>query len=83
MELETLSTQEQFDELIEQGDKLKIQDFLNAQNISDVANSSWKMRIMNRRSFRVCLLIAPQAHLRFLISPCKSELFNRSPNKNC
>ncbi len=36
-ELENLSLQDQFEELIRNGDKLRIQEFLNNQNISDVA----------------------------------------------
>lgn len=38
LELEQPSIQEQFEELIAKEDKLAIQDFLNDQNISDVAN---------------------------------------------
>lgn len=37
METEELSLQEQFEEIIREDDKLKIQEFLNSQNISDVA----------------------------------------------
>ena len=36
-ELETLSIQEQFDAIIHQEDKIRIREFLNNQNISDVA----------------------------------------------
>src|SRR5690606_37724647 len=38
LELEPLTIQEQFEEVIKQGDNLAIKDFLNHQNISDVAD---------------------------------------------
>lgn len=38
LELEEISLQQKFEEVIASEDKLKIQDFLNHQNISDVAN---------------------------------------------
>jgi magnesium transporter len=38
MELESLSLQEKFEEVISRDDKLEIQDFLNNQNISDVCD---------------------------------------------
>lgn len=38
LELEPLTIQEQFEEVINQGDTLAIRDFLNHQNISDVAD---------------------------------------------
>lgn len=38
MELENLSIQDQFEEVISRDDKLEIQDFLNSQNISDVCD---------------------------------------------
>ena len=37
MELEQISLQEQFEQIIITDDKLEIRDFLNHQNISDVA----------------------------------------------
>lgn len=37
LELESLSIQEQFEEIIATEDKLQIREFLNDQNISDVA----------------------------------------------
>jgi magnesium transporter len=37
MELEEISLQQKFDEVIASENKLQIQDFLNHQNISDVA----------------------------------------------
>ena len=38
LELEEISIQAQFEEVISSEDKLKIKEFLNHQNISDVAN---------------------------------------------
>ena len=38
LELEEISIQQQFEEVIASEDKLEIQEFLNHQNISDVAN---------------------------------------------
>ena len=38
LELEEISIQQQFKEVIASEDKLQIQDFLNNQNISDVAD---------------------------------------------
>ena len=38
IDIESLSLQEQFEEVIREDNKLRIQDFLNSQNISDVAD---------------------------------------------
>lgn len=51
LELEEISLQQKFEEVIASEDKLKIQDFLNHQNISDVAdliydNEDYESRIM-------------------------------------
>jgi magnesium transporter len=38
IDIQSLSLQEQFEEIIREDNKLRIQDFLNSQNISDVAD---------------------------------------------
>ncbi len=38
IDIQSLSLQEQFEEVIREDNKLRIQDFLNSQNISDVAD---------------------------------------------
>ena len=50
LELEEISLQQRFEEVIATEDKLQIKEFLNHQNISDVAELSMKMKIMKHRS---------------------------------
>src|SRR4249920_1141134 len=91
MELEQLSLQDQFEEVISRDDKLEIHEFLNSQNISDVAelisnNEDYAEQIISTLSlnraagtFKI-LEVAEQKHIIQALPPLKTaELLNSLP----
>ena len=91
VELEDISMQQKFEELIAAGDKLGIQDFLNNQNISDVAelmdeNEAYESQIIGNLSihraasvFKI-LELSTQKRIIKALPPFKTaELLNELP----
>jgi magnesium transporter len=56
-ELQTMNIQEQFEEVVRTGDELQIQDFLDSQNISDVADL-----ISNNEEYEVQIISSLSVH---------------------
>jgi magnesium transporter len=91
LELENISLQQQFDEVIASEDKLAIQDFLNNQNISDVAdlideNPEFESQIISHMSIHRAVSVfkilefALQKRIIESLPPFKSaELLNELP----
>jgi hypothetical protein len=65
-EIEELPLAEQFEQLIQSGDKLSIAEFLNDQNISDVAELM-NFPITKRKSLPIWPFTALPVCLRYLI----------------
>jgi magnesium transporter len=90
-ELEEISLQQQFEEIIASEDKLKIQDFLNHQNISDVAdliydNDDFEGQIISHLSihraasvFKILELPAQKRIIKNLPAFKTAELLNELP----
>ena len=91
MELENLSLQEKFEEVIERDDMLYIKEFLNSQNISDVMeliynNTEYEVQIISNLSanraastFKI-LDVANQKKIIQSLAPIKTaELLNALP----
>lgn len=90
-ELDEISIQEQFEEVIASEDKLAIQDFLNDQNISDVAdliyeNEDYETQIISLLSihrassvFKILELSAQKRIIKNLPSIKTTELLNELP----
>lgn len=91
IELEQISIQNQFEQLIETENKLQIRDFLNNQNISDVANLIYEnedyetqiianMAIHRASSvFKILDLSAQKRIIKYLPSAKTAELLNELP----
>ena len=91
LEMDEISLQEQFEEIIASEDKLAIQDFLNDQNISDVANliydnPDYESQIISHLSIHraagVFKILDPAEQKRIIenLPPFKSaELLNELP----
>lgn len=91
LEQEEISLQEQFEEVIASEDKLKIQDFLNHQNISDVAeliyeNDEFEVQIIAHLSihraasvFKILELPAQKRIIKNLPPFKTAELLNELP----
>ena len=91
LEMDEISLQEQFEEIIASEDKLAIQDFLNDQNISDVANliydnTDYESQIISHLSIHraagVFKILDPAEQKRIIenLPPFKSaELLNELP----
>lgn len=91
MELEQISIQDQFEQLIKTENKLSIRDFLNNQNISDVANLIYEnedyetqiianMAIHRASSvFKILDLSAQKRIIKNLLSAKTAELLNELP----
>ena len=91
MELKQISIQDQFEQLIKTENKLSIRDFLNNQNISDVANLIYEnedyetqiianMAIHRASSvFKILDLSAQKRIIKNLLSAKTAELLNELP----
>lgn len=91
LELEEISLQQRFEELIASEDKLVIQDFLNDQNISDVAdliynNEEYECQIISHLSlhraasvFKILELATQKRVIRELPAFTTTELLNELP----
>ena len=91
LELEEISIQAQFEEVIASEDKLKIKDFLNQQNISDVANliydnEDYETQIISHLSmhraasvFKILELPTQKRIIKHLPAFTTAELLNELP----
>jgi len=91
LELEEISIQQQFEEVIASEDKLQIQDFLNNQNISDVAdliyeNEDYECQIISHLSlhraaslFKILELTTQKRIVKNLPAFKTAELLNELP----
>lgn len=91
LELEQITLQQQFEELIQSEDKLRIQDFLNNQNISDVAdliyeNEDYECQIIGHLSmhraasvFKILELPTQKRIIHHLPAFTTAELLNELP----
>ncbi len=91
LELEQISMQMQFEELIAEEDKLRMQDFLNSQNISDVAdliyeNDAYQCQIISHLSmhraasvFKILELPTQKRIIKDLPAFTTAELLNALP----
>ena len=91
LDLEQITLQQQFEELIQSEDKLRIQDFLNNQNISDVAdliyeNEDYECQIIGHLSmhraasvFKILELPTQKRIIKHLPAFTTAELLNELP----
>ena len=91
LEIEEISIQQQFEEVIASEDKLKIQEFLNHQNISDVAeliyeNEAYETQIMGHLSihraasvFKILEVPSQKRIIKDLPAFTTAELLNALP----
>lgn len=91
LELDEISMQQQFEEVIASEDKLKIQEFLNDQNISDVAeliyeNEDYETQIVSHLSlhraasvFKILELSTQKRIIKHLPAFTTAELLNELP----
>ncbi|UEG49934.1 magnesium transporter [Ferruginibacter lapsinanis] len=91
LEIEEISIQQQFEEVIASEDKLKIQEFLNHQNISDVAeliyeNEDYETQIVSHLSlhraasvFKILELSTQKRIIKHLPAFTTAELLNELP----
>lgn len=79
LELEEISLQQQFEEAIASEDKLRIQDFLNHQNISDVANLIYENEDLEDRIISHLSLHRAASVFKILELPTQKKIIKALP----